>query len=155
MQVFFLEDVSNIAKAGDVKDVADGYARNYLIPRKLATIVNPVTIRRFEAGIQAKAEMHSQLKSELLEIASQLEGKEVTLRAKVGAKDRLYGSVTSLDIATQLEKSSGITVDKRKIELHAPIRKLGIYDVPIRLGKDIIPKVKLVVKEEEVDSSSG
>jgi large subunit ribosomal protein L9 len=155
MKVFFLEDVSNIAKAGDVRDVANGYARNYLIPKKLATLVNPVAISRFEDEIQARVNMRAQLEAELSEIANNLEGKEVIIQAKIGTKDRLYGSITNADIAAELEKSIGITIDKRKIELHEPIRKLGSFDVNIRLGKDTIPKIKVVVSEEEVDSSGG
>jgi len=155
MKVVFLEDVLNIAKAGEVKDVADGYARNYLIPKKLAALVSAETTSRLEAQLQAKANKQTQLETELTEIANQLEGKEIVLQAKVGAKDRLYGSITSADIAAELEKVTGITVDKRKIELDEPIRELGSFDVTIRLGKDTMPKIKVVVSEVEADSSGG
>ena len=110
---------------------------------------------RLEAQLQAKANKQTQLVAELTEIANQLEGKEIVLQAKVGAKDRLYGSITSADIAAELEKVTGITVDKRKIELDEPIRELGSFDVAIRLGKDTMPKVKVVVSEVEADSSGG
>jgi large subunit ribosomal protein L9 len=153
MKVFFLEDVLNIAKAGEVKNVADGYARNYLIPKKLATLVNPLVVSSFKAKLREKAVMHAQLEAELSEAANQLEGKEVVLRAKVGTKNRLYGSITNADIASELEKLTGITLDKRKVELHEPIRKLGDYNVNIRLGKDTISTVKVVVSEEEIDLS--
>ncbi|MCJ7769735.1 MAG: 50S ribosomal protein L9 [Dehalococcoidales bacterium] len=155
MKVVFLVDISHIAEAGDVKDVADGYARNYLIPKKLAALVSAEATSKLEAQLQAKANKQTQLVAELTEIANQLEGKEIVLQAKVGAKDRLYGSITSADIAAELEKVTGITVDKRKIELDEPIRKLGSFDVAIRLGKDTMPKVKVVVSEVEADSSGG
>ncbi len=154
MKVVFLEDVLSIAKAGDVKEVADGYARNYLIPKKLAALVSPETTSRLEAQLKSKANKQVQLETELSEIANQLEGKEVLLQAKVGAKDRLYGSITSADIAAELEKATGITIDKRKIELDEPIRELGSFDVAIRLGKDTIPKVKVIVSEKEIGSNA-
>jgi len=155
MKVVFLDDVSNIARAGDVKEVADGYARNYLIPNKLAALVSPEATSKLEAQLQAKANKQALLESELTEIAGQLEGKEVILQAKVGAKDRLYGSITSADIAAELEKVTGITIDKRKIELDEPIRELGSFDVAIKLGKDTIPKIRVIVSEKEADSSGG
>ena len=154
MKVVFLEDVLSIAKAGDVKEVADGYARNYLIPKKLAALVSPETTSRLEAQLKSKTNKQVQLETELSEIANQLEGKEVLLQAKVGAKDRLYGSITSADIAAELEKATGITIDKRKIELDEPIRELGSFDVAIRLGKDTIPKVKVIVSEKEIGSNA-
>ncbi len=155
MKVVFLDDVSNIARAGDVKEVADGYARNYLIPNKLAVLVSPEATSKLEAQLQAKANKQALLESELTEIAGRLEGKEVVLQAKVGAKDRLYGSITSADIAAELGKVTGITIDKRKIELDEPIRELGSFDVAIKLGKDTIPKIRVIVSEKEADSSGG
>jgi len=155
MKVVFLDDVSNIARAGDVKEVADGYARNYLIPNKLAALVSPEATSRLEAQLQAKANKQTLLESELTEMVGQLEGKEVILQAKVGTKDRLYGSITSADIAAELEKVTGITIDKRKIELDEPIRELGSFDVAIKLGKDTIPRIRVIVSEKEADSSGG
>jgi len=155
MKVVFLEDVANIAKAGEVKVVADGYGRNFLIPKKLAALVSPETITKLETQRLMQANKKTQIESELTKIFSQLEGKEVILKAKVGAKNRLYGSITSADIAAELERVTGVTIDKRKIELDEPIRELGSFDIAIRLGKDMIPKVKVVVSEEEADSSAG
>ncbi len=154
MKVFFLKDVPGIAKAGNIKDVANGHARNYLIPKKLAAIASSEVISRFEAQLQSETNKQSQLESGLTETAKQLEGREVILHAKVGAKDRLYGSITSADIAAELERITDIAVDKRKIELSEPIRELGSFDIAIRLSKDTIPKIKVVVSEE-ADSSGG
>ena len=89
------------------------------------------------------------MEAELARMADQLEGKEIILKAKAGAKERLYGRVTSADIAAALERTTGITVDKRKIELAEPIRELGSFDVAIRLAKDVISKIKVTVGEEE------
>lgn len=152
MKVVFLKDVSKIAKAGDVKEVADGYGRNFLIPKKLAALVNPGAASQIEAQLRAEAKKQVQIEADIAQIASQLEGKEVILKAKVGAKDRLFGSITSADIASELEKTSGIIVDRRKIELDEPIRQLGSFSLAIRLAKDIIPKIKVTVVEEEESS---
>lgn len=148
MKVVFLKDVPNIAKAGDVKEVAGGYGRNFLIPKKLATLVNPGAASQLEAQLRAQAKKQTQIEAEIAKTASQLEGREVILKAKVGAKDRLYGSITSADIAAELEKTSGVNVDRRKIELDEPIRRLGSFSLAIRLAKDIIPKIKVTVLEE-------
>ncbi|UCG54485.1 MAG: 50S ribosomal protein L9 [Dehalococcoidia bacterium] len=154
MKVIFLENVSGIANVGEIKEVANGYARNYLIPKKLAVFFNPDITSKLEAQLQVKANKQNQKEVELLEIARQLEGKAISLQAKVGAKERLYGSITSADIATELERTIGINIDKRKIELNEPIRELGSFDIAIRLGKDIIPKVKVIISEKEADSSA-
>jgi large subunit ribosomal protein L9 len=149
MKIVFLKDVPNIAKAGDVKEVADGYGRNFLIPKKLAVLVNPGAASQIEAQLRAEAKKQVQIEAEIAQMASQLEGKEVILKAKVGAKDRLFGSITSADIASELEKTSGVIVDRRKIELDEPIRRLGSFSLAIKLAKDIIPKIKVTVVEEE------
>jgi large subunit ribosomal protein L9 len=146
MKVIFLKDVPQLAQAGQIKEVADGYARNYLIPRKLATLAQPQAVSQVE--IKAK-KVEAHLTAELQEMAGQLEGKEVSLRAKAGAKEKLYGSVTSADIAAELKKVTGLEIDKRKIELEEPIRQLGSYEVAVKLGKDITPKIKVTVTEEE------
>jgi len=148
MKVIFLQDVPNVAQAGQVKEVADGYARNYLIPRKLAALAQPQAVSKIEASTK---KMEARLTGELKELAGQLEGKEVNLKAKVGAKEKLYGSITSADIAAELKNVTGIEVDKRKIELEEPIRQLGSYEIVIKLGKDISPKVRVTVTEEEAE----
>jgi len=149
MKVIFLQDVPNIASAGEIKEVANGYGRNFLIPRKLASPAKPQDITAIEAQIKTRAHITAQTGDELVELANHLDGKEITLKARVGAKDRLYGSITSADIATELESATGSVVDKRKIELANPIRQLGSHEVPIRLAKDIVPKITVTVTDEE------
>jgi len=147
MKVIFLEDVSKVAKAGETKEVVDGYGRNFLIPQKLALPVSPAAVNM----VAAQRRKQVQTGSELAEMASQLEGKEIILKARAGAKERLHGSITSADIASELQSSTGIVVDKRKIELAEPIHQLGSYEIAIRLAKDIMPKIKVVVAEEEAE----
>lgn len=145
MKVVFLQDVPNVAKAGEVKEVAAGYGRNFLIPKKLAALTSPQAMSQVVTIDKTKAKVSE----ELVDLAGQLEGKEVSLKAHAGAKDRLYGSITSADIAAELESATGLVVDKRKIELDEPIRQLGSYEVAIRLGKDMVPKIMVTVTEEE------
>lgn len=149
MKVIFIEDVPNVARAGEIKDVADGYGRNFLIPRKLAILANPQILSNIETQLKARAHREAQTEAEMVELASQLDGKEIVLKAKVGQKDRLYGSITPADITSELESTTGLVVDKRKVELENPIRQLGSYEVSVRLGKDIVPKITVTVVEEE------
>ncbi len=148
MKVIFLEDVPHVAKTGDVKEVADGYGRNFLIPRKLALLASSGAIVAADAEIKRKARSQAQTEAELIELASQLDGKEVILEARTGGKERLYGSITTADIAAQLESTTGLVVDKRKIELDEPIRQIGSYELTVRLAKDIEPKIKVTVSEK-------
>lgn len=149
MKVVFLQDVPNVARAGEMKEVADGYARNFLIPRKLAAQADPKMMNAIEAQVRARAQQAAQNEAEMMELAGQLDGKEVVITARVGANERLYGSITTGDIIAELEKSFGIVVDKRKIELENPIRELGSHEIPIRLTKDIVPNITVTVTGEE------
>ena len=148
MKVIFLQDVPKVAEAGEMKEVADGYGRNFLIPKKLALLATPSAITITEKQLKLQAGKQGQTEAELTELAHQLEGKEVILKAKVGTKDRLYGSITSADIASELQNSAGLAVNKRKVELAEPIRKLGSHELGIRLAKDIVAKIKVTVVEE-------
>lgn len=145
MRVVFLQDVPKVAKAGEVKEVAAGYARNFLIPRKLALLARPQVLSQLGTREITEAKEDT----ELMALAQQIEGKEVSIKAKAGAKDRLYGSITSADIASELSKSTGLVIDKRKIEMEEPLRQLGNYEVVIRLAKDIVPRIRVSVTEEE------
>ena len=149
MKVVFLQDVPNVARAGEIKEVAGGYGRNFLIPRKLALLANSPALSTIKTQLQTEAGSQPPTEAGLAELAQQLEGKEITLKARAGAKDHLYGSITSADIASELQNTSGVVIDKRKIELADPIRQLGSYEVAIKLAKDIIPKIKVTVTEEE------
>jgi large subunit ribosomal protein L9 len=149
MKVIFLEDVPRVAQAGEMKEVADGYARNFLLPKKLAVLADARTSHVVEAQLKRKARLQAETEAEMKELAKQLEGREIVLKGRAGAEDRLYGSITNADIVEELRKSAGVAVDKRKIELDNPIREVGSYEIAIRLTKDIIPKIKLTVIEEE------
>ncbi len=151
MKVVFLKDVPNVARAGEIKEVANGYGRNYLIPKNLALLAKSSAISLTAAQRKIEAQSQVDNMAEIVKLADQLDGIEVTLKARAGAKDRLYGSITSADIAAELEATTGLVVDKRKMELAEAIRQLGSYEVTIRLTKDVVPKIKVTVIEKETD----
>ena len=153
MKVIFLQDVPNIAKAGEMKEVANGYGRNFLIPRKLAALAKSDSINAVAVKIAAQARREAKTEAELVEMANQLEGREIFLEAKTGGKERLYGSITTADIAAELEKVTSFAVDKRKIEVEESIRQIGSYEVTIRLTKDLVPKIKVTVTEESAENT--
>ncbi len=148
MKVIFLEDVPNVGKAGQIKEVAEGYGRNYLIPHKLAAPARPDDIRNVEAQIKARARLEAKTLAEMEALAKELKDKEITLTARVGQQGRLYGSITTANISVALEKQLGIKVDKRKIDLTSPIHQIGTHPVSIHLGKDINTKIKVTINPE-------
>ena len=150
MKVIFIEDVPNVARAGEAKVVADGYGRNYLLPKRLAVLANSQASGIVEAQMKKIVQKRAQAEAEMAEVAGKLNGMELTLKAKAGAKDRLYGSITSADIADELNSSAGLVVDKRKIELEEPIRQVGDYEVSVRFTQDIAAVIKLAVVADKV-----
>jgi len=150
MKVVFLQEVPQVGKVGEVKEVADGYGRNFLLPKGLALLATPSKIREVERQRQANVLHQTRSDAELVELARDLEGKEINLKARIGTKDRLYGSITRADIVRELHQLTGIDIDKRKVELPQPIRRLGSYEVAIRLSKDIMPKIKVSVEGADV-----
>jgi len=149
MKVIFLQDVPNVARAGQIKEVANGYGRNYLIPRKLAVLARSDVINTISKKLEITTQSQAQTEAELLELASHLNDREITLEARAGVKDRLYGSITTADIAAELENVTGFAIDKRKIVLDEPIRQVGSYDIAIRLAKDIVPQIRVTVTEKQ------
>jgi large subunit ribosomal protein L9 len=149
MKVIFIEDVANVAKAGQLKEVANGYARNYLIPKKLAIVATPAEMKKMETHNYAEAQRHERADSEFADLADQIGQLTLSLTLKVGVNNRVYGSITAAHIADELAKLTGHEIDKKKIELADPIKKLGDYEVSIHFAKDIIAKVKISVGPKE------
>ena len=145
MKVVLLADVKGQGKKNDVIEVSDGYARNFLLPRKLAAVADATllnNIKNKEAAEKHRIEVETR---QARELAAKLDTMLVKIPASAGADDRLYGSVTSKDIAEHLEKDHGIVVDKRKIQLPEPIRAFGNYDVDVKLYADIVGKIHVLV----------
>lgn len=149
MKVIFLQDIPNVAQAGELKDVASGYGRNYLLPQGLAILATPAAADKFKAQRKIIERQRKQLSSEMSELAAQIEGKELTIEANVGSGERLFGSITNADIAAEMEKTHQITIDKKKIELEEPIKKPGSHEIAIKLLKDIEPRITVTVIAKE------
>jgi large subunit ribosomal protein L9 len=145
MEVILLKDVPRLGRAGELRKVAPGYARNHLVPKGLAVFATEGAAKELEQQQQLEARREKQLETEAQALAEELEGLTLTIYAKTGEKQRLYGSVTSGDIAEALEKETGRIIDRRKIELEEPIRQLGIYSVPVRLLSDLSPMIRVDV----------
>ena len=146
MKVILSKDVQGTGKAGEVKDVADGYARNYLIPRKLAIPATGGALKNVEQKKAAEEKKAATEEAAARALADRLTSAPVVLTAKVGDQGRLYGSITSGDIADQLSAQLGQPIDKRKIELDEPIRQLGTFEVTIRLHRAVSAAVKVDVQ---------
>lgn len=147
MEVILLKDVDRLGKAGDVVTVKDGYSRNFLVPHKLAIPATPGNLKVVEAKQRREEAKEKAKQKSAQDLSSKLEGKSCTISVEAGPDDKLYGAVTAADIANALE-AEGLTVDKKSIEVPAPIKELGVYNVLVRLGPEITQKVKVwVVKE--------
>lgn len=149
MQVLLLQDVERLGEAGDIKRVADGYARNYLFPRGLAVLATPGAIKEAELHRAAAARREVKALTEAQALAQVLDGMTVTFQARAGEQDRLYGSITNVAIAEALSEKAGQEVDRRKIELEEPLKELGTHAVTIRLAPEAEAKVSVVVEREE------
>jgi large subunit ribosomal protein L9 len=148
VKVIFIADVPNVARAGQTKEVANGYARNFLFPRKLAVLANSQAATTVEWHLKKLAKQRAIEEAEMAELAKKLEGVAITLKAKVGEKDKLYGSVTVADIAESLSKEIGSELDKKKIDLAEPIRQVGVYDLMVRFTHDITAGVVVTVMSD-------
>ncbi|WEG12807.1 50S ribosomal protein L9 [Pullulanibacillus sp. KACC 23026] len=147
MKVIFLQDVKGKGKQGEVKEVSEGYARNYLIPRNLVVEANKGNLKQLELKKKGEEKQAEKEYEEALALKETLENTEVTLLAKAGEGGRLFGSITSKQIAEALKKDK-IKVDKRKLELNEPIRTLGYTNVPIKLHPKVTATLKVQVKEQ-------
>jgi len=155
VKVIFIEDVPKIARVGQTKTVADGFARNYLLPRKLAVIADSQAAAAIQSQLQKKIKQRELEEAEMSKLAEKIEGTEITIKARVGESEKLYGSVTAADIAEELAKSAGHDIDKKKIEMAEPIRQLGVHDVTIRFVHDIIAVIKVNVVPDEVSEEKA
>ena len=153
MQVLLLKDIKRLGEAGEIKKVADGYARNYLIPRGLAIAATAGAVRRTEVQQSIAQQRDERVRTDGQALAERLSEITLSFQVKASEKGRLYGSVTSSDIAEEIERITGHPVDKRKIALDEPIRLLGTHRVPIRLLSGVVPEV--TVQVEPVGDEEG
>lgn len=147
MDVILKEDVAKLGSRGDLVKVAEGYGRNFLLPRKLAIEATPGNKRVIEQMRAAALRRSAKEKAQAEELAKQFEGLSVSFERRSGEHDQLFGSVTPGDIAEALEKK-GFNVDRRKIQLHEPLKSLGEFTVPVKLHKDVTTHLKVVIEKE-------
>lgn len=148
MKIILKEDVINLGEIGSIKNVADGYARNYLLPRNLAVEASDKNLKQFEHlknQILAKA---GKIKKSSDDLAVRLSNTQISIEAQAGEEDKLFGSITTTDIAEALSKQ-GIEVDKRKISIEAPIKRLGAHNITVKLSQGVTASVALEVKKAE------
>ena len=148
MKVIFIADVPNVARAGQTKEVANGYARNFLFPRKLAVLASSQAAASVETHLKKLSKQRAIEEAEMSELAKKINGVELTLKAKTGEKGKLYGSVTNNDIAEALSREIAREIDKKRVDLAEPIRLVGVYDVTIKFTHDINAVVTVTVMSD-------
>lgn len=147
MEVILHEDVPNLGSVGDIVAVKDGYARNFLLPRKLAVVADQKNVKMLEHQKKVAEAKKSRLKGKAEELAKKLASVSITITKEAGEEDKIFGSVTAIEIANAL-RTEGYTIDRRHIKLTEPIKKIGVYDVAVRLHQDVDGVVKIwVVKK--------
>ncbi len=147
MKVIFNVDVKGQGKKGELKEVSSGYARNYLLPRNLATEATPDNLNAFKLKEKAKAAQIAKEKAQAAEYAARLGGVQVTIRAKAGANGKLFGAVTSQEISDALKEQFGMEIEKNKIVQAEPIKSYGSYTVKAKLGYEVSGSINVLVVE--------
>ncbi len=152
MKIFLKEDVKSLGKMGDIVNVAEGYARNYLIPKKLAVEANVKNVKEFEHQKKMIKEKTEKTRMSSQALADKLSTVTVKISAKAGEEGKLFGSVTTMDIAEALN-AQGFEVDKKKIHMEEPIKRLGSYTAEVKVHSDISAKITVEVTAEATDAA--
>jgi len=147
VRIILLEDVERLGKRGAVLNVSDGYGRNFLLPRKLAVVATEPNMKQIEQTGKRQKIVEAKESKDAMDLKADLEKVTIAIAMKSGEGDMLFGSVTGAHVAEELEKL-GYKIDKRRIEVDEPIKRLGEYEIPVRLHKDVIATVKLSVVKE-------
>jgi large subunit ribosomal protein L9 len=146
MRIVLRDDVDNLGKKGEVVDVADGYARNYLVPRGLALKASAGSQKQADAMVRNRAARDRRERENAEALAAQFTGRTISIKARAGGEGRLFGSVTASDIAEAVQKQTGADIDRRKLALDEPLKELGGADVQIRLHPDVVATVHVEVE---------
>lgn len=147
VRVVLTQDVENLGKAGELQDVSPGYLRNYLTPRKLAVLATAAELKTLENRRTQIARTQQKQRSEAEAMAARLQEAALSFQVRVGEQNRLFGSITSKDIADELARTAGITIDRRDIELSEPLKTLGAFQVPVRLGHEVKGMINVTLRE--------
>jgi large subunit ribosomal protein L9 len=154
MEIILLEDIEKLGTRGQMVKVADGYGRNYLLPKKLAVAATPQNQKWIQQQRVKFLKLEATEKAQAEELAKLFDGVSVVISRKAGEKGTLFGSVTAIDVAEKLA-AQGFNIDKRKIQLEAPLKVLGEYDVPVKLHRDVTTTVKVKVEGEPEAPAAG
>jgi large subunit ribosomal protein L9 len=145
MQVILKQDVEKIGQRGDIVDVSRGYVRNFLVPRGLAEVATPAKMEEAQRRMAEAEERNRRMAERASEIAETLNKSVITIEARTGEDERLFGSITAANIVSAIEKARGIRLDRRRVKLDEPIRALGTHQVPIQVHGDVEASVKVIV----------
>ena len=148
MRVLLTKDVENIGRAGDVKEVSDGYGRNFLLPRRLAVAAGKGAEAEAKRLREAAVKREAKERNEAQAVADQINNKTVVVRLRVGAEEKAFGSITNQDIAAALKAQHRVEIDRHKIEVKEPIKTLGEHQVPLRLHRDVSAHVNVIVTQD-------
>jgi large subunit ribosomal protein L9 len=151
MKVLLIQDVDKLGSAGDVKEVSGGYGRNYLMPKGLAVLATRGQVKQAEERLAQQRKRTDAARKDAETLAARISGQTLRFTARVGELDRLYGSITSADIAEKILSQTGVEIDRRKIDLDESIKRIGIYPIKIRLMTGLEPLVNVVVEGQEGD----
>jgi large subunit ribosomal protein L9 len=145
MQVILKQDVEKIGRRGDVVEVSRGYVRNFLVPRGLAEVATPTKLEEVRRQMAEAEERDRRIAERASEVAETLNKSVITIEARTGEDERLFGSITAANIASAIEKARGVHLDRRRIKLDEPIKSLGTHQVPVQVHGDIEASVKVIV----------
>ena len=145
MQVILKQDVDKIGRRGDIVDVSRGYVRNFLVPRNLAEVATPAKMEEAQREMAETAERDRRMAERAGEIAETLNKSVITIEARTGEDERIYGSITPANIAQAIERARGLHIDRRRIRLEEPIRSLGTHQVPVQVHGEVVANVKVIV----------
>ena len=148
MKVMLIKDIQNVGVAGDVKEVADGYGRNYLIPRRMAVLAGRGAEAEARRLREATAKREAKERDVAQELADLIDNKTVVVRLKVGTEDKVFGAITNEDIATALRLQHQVDVDRRKIDMKDPLKQLGEHKIPLRLHRDVTAHINLIITQD-------
>jgi large subunit ribosomal protein L9 len=148
VKIMLTKDVPNLGLAGDVKEVADGYGRNFLIPRHMAVLAGRGAEAEARRLREATAKREAKERDEAQDLADQIDNKTVVVRLKVGSEDKVFGAITNDDVATALRLQHQVDVDRRKIEIKDPLKQLGEHQVPLRLHRDVTAHINLIITRD-------
>ena len=147
VKVVLTQDVENVGKAGEVKEVSPGYMRNFLVPKKLAVPATAVALHALEARRASTLKVQEKARTSAQTLAERLNAAVVTFQVRVGEQHRLFGSITSKDIADELARTANLSIDRRDIELEEPLKTLGTFTVPVKLHAEVRGAIHVVLQE--------